>query len=276
MVHLSALFIYPVKSLRGISVRVADLDALGLVNDRRFMIVDQSGHFLSQRTLPRMALIATELSTTDLILRSSACSGCQIPLHEGTGTEVQEVEVSVWKHDRLKAEDCGASASAWLSDFLGVACRLVRIGKAFARPHFTPRSLNEHRLSFVDGCPMLLVSEASLDGLNDRLLASGEETIPMNRFRPNLVISGCAEFEEDSWPRLKIGSATFHAGGPCDRCVVTTTDQSTGERGPEPLRTMARYRRDPVVSTRINFGQNLIHQTHAGSLYVGDVVSVLR
>lgn len=272
--HLSGLFIYPVKSLRGVALSSAEIDPLGLVGDRRFLIVDELGRQLTQRPLPRMALIETELTSSDLILRAPEMDPCFIPLHPTTPAAVKTV--SVWKSEGLLADDCGADPAAWLTLFLGVTCRLVRIGNQFRRPVLNPkRAQPDDLVSFADGYPFLVTSEASLSDLNDRLLASGEEPVPMNRFRPNLVISGCGDFAEDTWPRFKIGTVTFRAGGPCGRCVVTTTDQLTAERGKEPLRTLASYRRDKTEPTDMNFGQNLIHETKCGILKVGDAIKIL-
>ena len=272
--HLSGLFIYPVKSLRGIELSSAEIDPLGLVGDRRFLIVDELGRQLTQRPLPRMALIETELTSRDLILRAPKVDACVIPLHSTEPSCVKTV--SVWKSENLLADDCGPNSAEWLTSFLGVTCRLVRIGNQFRRPVLNPkRALPGDLVSFADGYPFLVTSEASLSDLNDRLLANGEETIPMNRFRPNLVISGCAAFAEDIWPRFKIGAVTFRAGGPCGRCIVTTTDQLTGERGKEPLRTLASYRRDATEPTDVNFGQNLIHETKFGTLKIGDAIENL-
>ena len=137
------------------------------------------------------------------------------------------------------------------------------------------RVVSSDLFHFADGFPFLLVSEASLANLNDRLVSTGEEPVPMNRFRPNFVVSGVAAFGEDAWPRVRIGGIVFRSGGPCARCIVTTTDQFTGERGTEPLRTLAAYRRDAGDSTRINFGLNLTHKTKSGSVRVGDAVELL-
>jgi uncharacterized protein YcbX len=274
IVHLSELLIYPVKSLRGIGVSSAEIDALGLVGDRRFLVVDQQGQFLTQRTLPRMALIETELTSTDLILRTSQLSTCTVPLR---APEIRTTRsVSVWKSIGLNAEDCGDEPANWLTAFLGVACRLVRIGKEFHRPVLNPAQAREGDvLAFADAYPFLVIGEASLADLNDRLISRGEESVPMNRFRPNLVISGSRAFAEDSWKSLSIGAATFRAAGLCERCIVTTTDQLTAERGREPLRTLAAYRRTSADSNAVNFGQNLIHETKAVTLRVGDPVSAL-
>jgi len=124
-------------------------------------------------------------------------------------------------------------------------------------------------VTFADAFPFMVLSESSLHDLNDRMAAP----LPMDRFRPNFVLSDCEEFAEDTWPRLKIGDVIFRAGGPCARCIVTTTDQVTGQRaGPEPLRTLATYRRDSLEPSNVNFGQNLIHETKTGTVRVGDEV----
>ena len=283
--HLTGLFIYPVKGLRGFAVNSAEVDALGLVGDRRFLVVTDSGEFLTQRTLPRMAQITAELSGGNLILRAEGAGAISVPLRAATPPTLRTVWI--WRSKNLRAEDCGREVSVWLSTFLGVACHLVRIGKDFHRPVLERRaplpgeSLIEGRVltsdlfTFADGFPFLVISEASLANLNDRLVSIGEEPVPMDRFRPNFVVSGVAAFGEDEWPRARIGGIVFRSGGPSARCIVITTDQFTGERGQEPLRTLANYRRDATDSTRINFGLNLTHETKSGTLRIGDAVEIL-
>jgi len=272
MPHLAALYVYPVKSLGGVPVQSATVDALGLVGDRRFMVVDDAGRFLTQRTLPRMALIRTALTSDSLQLTQEGRGSVTVPLAPDPAASLRTV--SVWKSEGLQAEDAGDAAAAWLSDGLATRCRLVRIGSQFRRPVLKAAARAGDTVSFADAYPFLILSEASLADLNDRLAGRGEEPLPMNRFRPNLVVTGCAPCAEDTWPRLQIGAVTFRAGGPCARCVVTTTDQATAERGKEPLRTLATYRRDAEDPTEVNFGQNLIHETKAGVLRVGDEVRV--
>lgn len=274
--RLSQLHLYPVKSLRGCAVSSAEVDALGIVGDRRFLVADASGKFLTQRVLPRMALIATALADDRLILTAAGLPALSVPIAPDPAAEL--VACEVWSSSGLLAEDCGPNAAGWLSSFLGQPCRLLRIGTRFARPmpdRKVPdalRGAGPHLVAFNDAYPFMVIGQASLDDLNLRLVAVGAEPVPMNRFRPNLVVEGSPAYLEDGWRVLRIGTVIFHIGGPCARCVVTTTDQDSAERGVEPLRTLAGYRRDPAKPTDVNFGQNLLHETKHGQLRVGDDV----
>jgi uncharacterized protein YcbX len=273
--HLAGLWIYPVKSLRGCAVDSASVDDLGLSGDRRFLVVDNAGRFLTQRTLPRMALIETALDADRLTLRAKGHPPLRV--HRQADPTAPVRTVCIWSSEGLQAEDCGDEPADWLRSYLGTEARLVRIGARFDRPMRKPgKSRPEDRVAFTDAYPLLAVGEASLSTLNDRLIARGEEPVPMDRFRPNLIIAGSAPHAEDGWRRFQVGKVIFRAGGDCVRCVVTTTDQATGERGPEPLRTLADYRRDPDDAGRITFGQNLIHETKAGQIRVGDQVTVIE
>lgn len=273
--HLAGLWIYPVKSLRGCAVTTAAVDPLGLEGDRRFLVVDAAGRFLTQRTLPRMALIETALDAERLTLAATGHSRLEVPRRADPNAPI--CTVSVWSSEGLTAEDCGDQPAAWLSTFLGVEARLVRIGARFERPMRKPGKAGpEDRVAFADAYPFLVLGDATLAALNDRLIARGEEPVPMDRFRPNLILAGSAPHAEDSWRRFQIGDLVFRAGGDCVRCVVTTTDQATGDRGPEPLRTLADYRRDPADAGRITFGQNLIHESKTGRLRVGDPVTIIE
>ncbi|MGK3997707.1 MOSC domain-containing protein [Sorangium sp. So ce1024] len=272
--RLSALHIYPVKGCRGIALDAAAVDELGLAGDRRFMIVDPDGKPLTQRPLPRMALIETQLSPGALTLSAAGRAPVSVP-RAAQGAPLRTVEV--WSSTGLVAEDCGDEAAAWLSDFLEHPARLVRIGEAFRRPVLKSSVARPGDVvSFADEFPLLVISEAALVELNARLEAAGAAPVPMDRFRPNLVVSGCAAFDEDRWTRVRIGDVVLRPGGPCARCVVTTTDQRTAERGPEPLRVLATFRRDPQKRGDVNFGQNYIHETKSGTLRVGDEVTVVQ
>jgi uncharacterized protein YcbX len=266
---VSGLFIYPVKSLRGLAVAAAALDEFGLVGDRRFMLVDDRNQFLTQRTVPRMALIATELGRDSLILRNPHHGSAAV----GLGEPGAPLTVQVWR-DTVEAEDCGVEIAVWLSDFLRQPCRLVRIGTRYHRPLKPSKARPGDVVSFADAYPLLAISEASLADLNDRLLAGGEAPVPMDRFRPNLVLGDCPAYAEDTWTRFRIGDVTFRAAGPCARCLIPTTDQETALRGKEPLRTLATYRRDPEDPADVNFGQNLVHETKSGMIKLGDTVTL--
>ena len=269
--HLSALHIYPVKSCRGFSVPAAAVDDHGFIGDRRFMIVTEAeGMFLTQRGHPRMALIETTLTADRLILSSPNHGAVTIPLATSAGHR----RVTVWK-STVNADDCGDEPAEWVSRFLGAPLRLVRMGGTYQRQVLKPAAQPGDVVTFADSCPFLVISEASLADLNDRLVARREEPLPMNRFRPNLVVAGTTPYAEDSWNHLQVGPVIFRSAGPCSRCPITTTNQETAERGKEPLRTLATYRRDPADPTDVNFGTNLIHETKRGTIKVGSAVDLL-
>ena len=277
MLRLTALYLYPVKSCRGLAVTSAAVDAHGLAGDRRFLVVDAGGRFLTQRAHPRMALIATTLTSDALTLSSPQHGSVSIPLASNLRPQAcAPRSVVVWK-DTVTADDCGDGPAAWLGDFLGLPCRLVHAGAAYSRPlparKIPPplaHSLSPaHEVSFADGFPFLVIAEESLADLNTRL----DAPLPMNRFRPNLVVAGAAPYAEDTWGRFRIGDVVFHGATRCGRCVIITTDQFTAARGPEPLRTLATYRRD--AGGDVMFGRNLVHETKTGRLAVGNAVELL-
>lgn len=285
--HLSGLYIYPVKSLRGFAVEKAEIDELGIVGDRRFLVVDDTGRFMTQRQHPRMAQISTKLTPSELILSAEGAGSVSVPRTEASSSKRV---VSIWRSQGLRADDCGTEIARWLSNFLGIACGLVRVGEEFRRPvlqkpvrgltpPITPttptiegRIVTADLVHFADGYPFLAIAESSLDALNDRLVSLGEEPVSMDRFRPNLVIRGAAPHAEDTWHKMQIGTTVFRAGGPCSRCIMTTTDQLTGKRGTEPLRTLATYRRGIEEPSDVNFGQNFINETKSGTIHAGDKV----
>lgn len=273
MLRVSGIFIYPVKSCRGLAVASAAVDDLGVAGDRRFLVVDETGKFLTQRTNARMALITTALDVDRLTLSAEGAGAVSVARAPDHAAPLRSV--TVWKHSGLQAEDCGAEAAQWLSDFLGQRCTLVRIGPAFARDVLKRAGRPGDCFSFADGSPVLVTGEASLADLNDRILERGGEPVPMDRFRANIVVSGGAPFAEDEWPRVRIGDVVLRAAGKSDRCIVTTTDQLTGERGKEPLRTLATFRRDPVEPASVYFGANFINESKRGTVRVGDEVVVL-
>ena len=274
MLRVSALFLYPVKSLRAVPVDEVTVDELGFSGDRRFLVVDETGGFLTQRTLPTMARIATELTADSLILSTDGAGDVSVPRAADPGAPLREVRV--WGDSGLLAEDCGEEAAKWLGSLLGCRCRLVRIGECFHRAVGKAAARAGDLVSFADAAPLLVTGEASLAELNRRIVDGGGEAVPMDRFRPNLVVSGGDPFAEDGWEKIRIGPVVLRNAGRCDRCVVTTTDQRTGARGREPLRTLATFRRDPDQPGAVFFGSNYIQETKSGMIRVGDGVEVVK
>lgn len=264
--RLSSLHVYPVKSCRGIAPQRWPLDAYGLRHDRAWMVVDASGHFLTQRELPRLAQVATSVEEERIVLDAPGLPPLALP---HAGAEAGDVEVEVWRHVG-PAVDGGDEAAQWISRHLGVTTRLVAIPRAHARAVNRAWFAGDAHAAFSDGYPLLLISEASLDDLNARLPAP----LPMERFRPNLVVQGTAPYEEDLWKHIRIGDVELDVVKPCARCVIPSTDQATGERrdGKEPLATLARYRKTELGAV---FGQNVVHRT-TGVLEVGAPVEVLE
>lgn len=258
--QLSEIFVYPVKSAGGIPLAEARLDEFGIVDDRRWMVVDEAGNFLTQREEPRLALLRPALEGDALVLRGPDLEQLRLP----RGCEGPELAVRVWD-DEAAARDCGPGVSEWLAQLLGRTARLVHLPAGSARP-LDPRYASDRRISFVDAFPLLVIGEASLGDLNRRLAVP----LPMNRFRPNLVVSGSPAYAEDSWTTLRIGSLTFRGARRCARCVTTTVDQETAETGKEPLRTLATYRR---MEGKVFFGRNLIHED-PGIMRLGDLIVV--
>jgi len=305
--EVSSLFIHPVKSCAPLCLDAAMLDKLGFVDDRRLMIVsaepyDGNHAFLTQRQRPRMCLIQCQLRGDEMQLLAPDRQPLTVPLKPPASGLL--LRVRVWSDSGLTAVDLGEAAATWLSDFLETSVRLV----SAAHPSWK-RSLDRRYLpwdlrwawggpqvGFADGFPLLLASTSSLDELNRRL-APGDP-LPMNRFRPNIVVSGSEPFDEDTWRRIRIGDATFRVVKGCSRCKITTTDQATANQGTrigadgvtaEPLATLARFR---AVGPEVYFATNLVHewppplfervlrwlrgQPMSPSVSVGDRVQVLQ
>ena len=259
---LSALSLYPVKSGAGIDLQQAELDRFGLAGDRRWMLVDDTGRFITQRDLARLALLKTGWRNGSLTLRwERELLEVMVPAANAT-----VLPVAVWA-DTVTARDAGPEAAEWLQQRLGVACRLVYMPDDCHRAVDPKYATRGQTVSFADGFPLLLISQASLYDLNARLPSA----VPMNRFRPNLVITGCAPFAEDSWQRIRIANIDFDIAKPCSRCVIPSIDQATAERDRSIHRVLAGFRRRERI---IYFGQNLLHRG-TGRLNVGDEVHVL-
>lgn len=260
---LSAISRYPVKSLTGASCTSLAIDARGFVFDRRWMLIDDKQKFLTQRQHARMTLIRTVLDDNGKLLLSAP----GMSDHLVGDDDDDRIEVRVWDDD-VMASPVDRGADAWLSAFLGMDCRLVRIPDDVVRPVDPDYAAPTDQVGFADGFPFLLISQGSLDDLNARL----DSPVPMARFRPNLVVDGCEPFAEDSWKRIRIGDVEFRVAKPCSRCIVPTIDPASAERSAEPLRTLTRYRKR---DNKVYFGQNLIHNG-PGRLEVGMPVEVLE
>jgi hypothetical protein len=263
-VTISEINIYPIKSCGGISLDAAVLEPRGLQYDRRWMLVDDDGMFITQRTLPRMALIRPRIGEEHLEIEAPDMEPLLVPL---TVESHLTDPVQVW-NDAVEAVSVGDEASAWFSDFLEVHCKLVAMTESSVRYVDDAYAHHGEQVSFADGFPLLLISEASLADLNSRLV----KPMPMNRFRPNIVVKGCSAYAEDTWKEITVGRIRLCVAKPCARCVIPTTDQRTGVRDVEPLLTLSTYRKR---NNNIYFGQNLL-PLDVGMLHVGDDVHVLQ
>lgn len=276
---LTELNLYPVKSCGGIALREATLTAAGLMSehiyDREWMLVDAEGNFLTQREHPRMALVRPRIRLDTLELRAPGMLALEIPLDLPDPEQAPTLEVRIWD-DKVKAYDCDETTAAWFSGFLGLPCRLARFHPDTQRKASTRWTQGvEAPTFFADGYPMLVLSAASLADLNEKLIAQGRSALPMNRFRPNIVIDGIGAFEEDYAESFKIGDALLKPVKPCPRCPVPSIDQATGELGPDPLDILSTYRANPKIGGGIAFGMNTILLEGEGQiLRVGAEVEV--
>ncbi|QWF71474.1 MOSC domain-containing protein [Methylomonas paludis] len=260
---LSQIHVYPVKSLAGFQVDAWPVDKTGLRYDRKWMLVDAEGQFLSQRRLPRMALISTRISAGQLILSANGAVDFSLALDEDRNAPA--LPVQIWK-DNCLAHTISGAADQWLSRVLDYPCRLVYLPEHSIRPVDPNYALSSDETAFSDGFPFLLVSENSLHSLS----AAVGQDLEMIRFRPNLVVAECEAYAEDSWRRISINGINFRLPKPCSRCQVPTIDPYTGQTGKEPLTTLARLRQ---WQHKVYFGQNVLHDG-LGELVVGQAVLI--
>jgi uncharacterized protein YcbX len=258
--------IYPIKSTRRIAVTESEVLPRGLPWDRRWMLVDSEGTFITARQHPTLAVVETRLAGDVLQVNVANRQPLQLPLQP---LERETITVKVWR-DQCDAVFAGEEADVWFSEYLGIPCRLVQMTDDLRRGVDPDFGQPGDEVSFADGFPLLLLSEASLQDLNSRL----DETVSMRRFRPNLVVDGEQPYAEDNWQRLRVGEVEFAGVKNCSRCVFTTVDPDTGIKHPgkEPLRTLSSYRRRPEGG--VYFGQNLIPRS-GGIIRVGDSVEII-
>jgi uncharacterized protein YcbX len=260
--NLTGLYLYPLKAAAAVELDHGQVDEFGLAGDRRWALIRPGGRVITQRDHAKLATVRSRPVAAGLEVQTPGCTPLTVPEPDEDATEV---EVRVWGdvcHGRVARR-----AAAWFSEFLGEACSLVFMPRQEIRPVSARYGRPGDRVSFADGFPFLLVGEGSLTDLNSRTSVP----IPADRFRPNLVVSATKPFEEDRWDRIRIGECTFRVVKPCGRCAVTTVDQTTGEKGDEPLRALSGYRKR---DGRVLFGQNVIHDG-TGTLRLGDEVEVL-
>ena len=259
---LSEITLYPIKSCGGLSLREATLTTSGLMTgqiyDREWMVVDAAGAYLTQREHPRMALITPTLKADTLELRAPGILRLEIPLGMPDPDHAPTLTTQIWE-DTVLAYDCDELTAAWFTKAIGVPCRLARFHTKAERAVSTKWTDGVAATTmFSDGYPFLVAGAASLDDLNDKLRAAGREALPMNRFRPNLVVSGIEAFEEDYVESFEIGDAILKPVKPCARCPMPSVNQATGEFGPDPLDLMQSYRAKPELDGALCFGMNNI------------------
>jgi uncharacterized protein len=260
------LRLYPVKALRGYAREAVKVAPWGFEDDRRWMVVLPDGTFLTQRDLPAMARVGARARPGELSLYADEAASLVVPI---PSPAAERRQVRVW-NDRVPALDAGPAAATWLSDRLGLTCGLVYLDDTEARAVDPAYAKARDRTAFSDGFPVLLTNMASLEALNEEMA----EPIGMERFRPNIIVTGIPAWQEDSWKRIRIGDVAFRVVKPCSRCVVTTIDQRSGERPSksEPLRALGRIRR---AAGGVMFGQNLIPDG-PGRIEIGDLVDVVE
>jgi len=291
--HLASIHIYPLKSGRAVDLPGSRVEPWGLAGDRRWLVVDDTGRFVTQRAEPALALVTAgyvpavpvagepasvpvagkpasgPLAAGALTLSAPGHPVLTVPAPaQERGAEM--LWVTVWR-SRVRAAAAGDRADEWLSRFLGRAVRLVHLDDPTRRAVDPEFGAPEDRVSFADGYPLLLTTAGSLDALGRWLVAEGHPPVPMNRFRPNVVVAGAPAWAEDGWRRIQIGAVTFRVAKPCGRCVVTTIDQETAQRGRQPLDLLGRRRR---FGQQLVFGQNVIPDA-PGIIRVGDRVQIL-
>lgn len=270
--ELQSIHVHPVKAFRGVTPREAAVEPWGLAGDRRWALIDNGGKVVTQREQPRLALAAAEPMPDGGVRLSGP--GCE-PLTVAVPEPATTVPVNIFG-TKVEAVPASDAAHDWCTSYVGAEVRLVHMDDPAARRPVDPEyALPGETVSFADGYPLLVTTVASLDALNS-LMAQGDHAaegpLPMNRFRPNVVVAGTEAWAEDHWSRISIGEVDFRVAKTCGRCVVTTTDQDTAERGREPLRTLARHRR---IGGSLVFGQNLVPLS-SGTIRVGDPVRVLE
>ena len=267
-IRLASIHIYPMKAARAVDLGESIVEPWGLAGDRRWLLVDEDGRFVSQREEPSLARVVVTQGPGTINVTTAGFPSCQIAAPAEVG---HLLKVTVWGSTVLAAA-AGPAGDEWFSAYLGRPVRLVYLDDPTRRAVDPEFGLDGDVVSFADGYPLLLTSTASLDELGRWLTEDGGEPVPMTRFRPNAVVTGAPPWAEDHWRRIRIGTVEFRVAKPCGRCVVTTTDQITGEVGSQPLKMLGRRRR---FGKQLVFGQNLIPDG-PGVIRAGNPVEILK
>ncbi len=265
--RLASIHIYPMKAARAVDLDESLVEPWGLAGDRRWLLVDEDGRFVSQREEPSLARVVVTHGPGTISVSAAGCPGRQIAAPKGA----ELLKATVWGSTVLAAA-AGPAGDAWFSAYLGRPVRLVYLDDPTRRAVDPEFGRDGDVVNFADGYPLLLTSTASLDELGRWLSGDGAQPVPMTRFRPNAVVTGAPPWAEDHWRRIRIGAVEFRVVKPCGRCVVTTTDQITGEVGSQPLKMLGRRRR---FGQQLVFGQNMIPDG-PGLIRAGDFVEVLE
>jgi uncharacterized protein YcbX len=270
-VRLASIHIYPMKAARAVDLAESRVEPWGLAGDRRWLLVDEDGRFVSQREEPSLARVVVTYGSVPGTISVSAAGFPSQRVAAPTAGGAELLKVTVWSSAVLAAA-AGPAADAWFRAYLGRPVRLVYLDDPTRRPVDPEYGRPGDTVSFADGFPLLLTNAGSLAELGRWLAEEGEQPVPMTRFRPSAVVTGASPWAEDHWRRIRVGAVSFRVVKPCGRCVVTTTDQTTGGRGPQPLKMLGRRRR---FGRQLVFGQNLIPGS-GGVIRVGDPVEVLE
>ncbi len=264
--YLSQLFVYPIKSLGGIALQQGNISTRGLEHDREWMLIDQEGTFITQRKHHQLALLQTSMTATTVTVQHKhhPDQNISFPIAEHLDLPIA---VTVWD-DHCTAFEVNTEVSQWFSIFLQMDVKLVKMLQTEKRIVDRRYALHEATVGFADAYPNLIIGESSLDLLNTKLA----HQIGMDRFRPNLVFTGGDAHLEDELTEFSIGEVQFYSAKPCTRCVLITVNQQTGEKGQEPLKTLATYRN---FGQKILFGQNIMH-TNQGLLRIGDEMKIIK
>jgi len=268
VITITHISIYPIKACGGVALSSSEIVPGGLALDRRYMLVDKNARMVTRRERPELAKVSLALDGNHLIAQTPRLPPLTLPaqIEEAPEHYTETIATTIWNDSVLAKEH--PQGSHWFTTLLGEEIRLVYMPENALRPVNPARSDAGDQVNFADGYPLLITSQSSLDDLNAKL----EEPLPMERFRPNIVVTGAPAFDEDTWAEISLSGITCNLPKLCDRCTVTTVEEGSGKKGKEPLRTLATYRR---WNHAVWFGTNAIPKMR-GAIQVGEEILVLK